>query len=92
MTTDRQFLDVVKTGDCAQVDRLLEENPGLVGARLPSGETPVIAALYRGHKTVIEKLLRAGAPIDVFAASALGRLDALEKNLASDPQLVHRYS
>ena len=92
MTTEQQFFDVVKAGDCAQVDRLLDENPGLASVKLQSGETPVIAALYRGHSTVVEKLLRAGAPIDVFVAAALGRIEALEENLASDPQSVHRFS
>ncbi len=92
MTTEQQFFDAVKAGDRSQVDRLLDENPGLATARQQSGETPVIAALYRGHGTVVEKLLRAGAPIDVFAAAALGRVDALEENLASDPHAVHHFS
>ena len=92
MTTEQQFFDAVKAGDRSQVDKLLDENPALANTRLQSGETPVIAALYRGHGTVVEKLLRAGAPIDVFAAAALGRIDALEDNLASDPQAVHHFS
>ena len=92
MTTEQQFFDAVKAGDRTQVDRLLDDNPGLASVRLESGETPVIAALYRGHGTVVEKLLRAGAPLDVFAAAALGRVDALEQSLASDPQAVHHFS
>ena len=92
MTTEQPFFDAVKAGDHAKVDRLLEENPGLASARLQSGETPVMAALYRGHKAVVEKLLRAGAPVDVFVAAALGRVDALAESLASAPQSVHHFS
>jgi ankyrin repeat protein len=92
MTTQEQFFDAVKAGDRTTVDRLLDENPGLANLKLQSGETPVIAALYRGHSPVVEKLLRAGAPLDVFAAAALGRIDALDETLASDPDAVHRYA
>jgi ankyrin repeat protein len=91
MSTEEQFLDAVKAGDRAQVDRLLEENPALASSRLPSGETAVIAALYRGHLPIVDQLLRAGASLDVFTAAALGKIDALDEALAS-PEAAKRFS
>jgi ankyrin repeat protein len=92
MTTEQQFFDAVKAGDRTQVDRLLEENPALASTRLQSGETAVIAALYRGHFPLVQQLLRAGAPLDVFSAAALGRIEALEEALAAGPEVVKRFS
>ena len=40
-----------------------------------------MAALYRGHHAVVETLIGLGAPVDIFAAAATGRLDDLEKAL-----------
>ncbi len=92
MTTEQQFLDAVKAADRTQVDRLLEENPALASARLQSGETPVIAALYRGHMPLVEQLLRAGASLDVFTAAALGKIDALQEALATGPDVARQLS
>jgi ankyrin repeat protein len=92
MSTEKKFFDAVKAGDRTQVDRLLEENPVLANSRLPSGETAVIAALYRGHLSIVDQLLRAGASLDVFTAAALGRIDALDEALASGPEVATRFS
>src|SRR5262245_12592696 len=51
-----------------------------------------MAALYRGHRGFVEAILKAGAPLDVFAASALGRLDALDGALAAGGETVNSFS
>ena len=87
MRTD-EFIDVCKSGDLERVRQLLAEDPALAGARAPEGETPVIAALYRGHAAVVELLLAAGAPLDIYAGAALGRRKVVEERLAASPQSI----
>jgi ankyrin repeat protein len=69
---------------------MLAENFLLASLRLPGGETPLMAALYRGHTDVVDALIEAGAEIDLFAAAATGRLDDLRRALAAGA--VNHYS
>jgi uncharacterized protein len=84
-----ELIQAAKQGDVASLSRLVAEDPVLLQARGSSGETPLMAALYRGHHDFVAALVKAGAPLDVFAAAAIGRLDALERELASNPAAVN---
>ena len=64
-----------------RVKAILDEAPSLASQRLADGESPLMAALYRGHHDVVAALIEAGAEIDVFAAAALGRIDDLRRAL-----------
>lgn len=86
------LLEAAKAGDVGSVSDLISRDPSLIGARAESGETPLLAALYRGHHTVVDTLVEAGAPLDVFAASALGRIDALDAAIASYPGSVATFA
>ena len=86
------FLDACKAGDATKVETMLAKSPSLAGAKSADGETPVIAALYRGHTAIVESLVHAGAPLDIFAAAALGRVGDVEERLAEDPAAVDRLS
>jgi uncharacterized protein len=85
--TPEQFVDAVKKGDIAQVGAALSADRQLAASRLANGETPLMAALYRGHHHIVTALVDAGAPIDVFAASALGRLGELALALRDRAQV-----
>lgn len=76
------LVEAAKSGDLAALRGILTSEPRLVVQRLPSGESPLMAALYRGHHDVVDALVDAGAEVDVFAAAATGRLDSLERALA----------
>jgi ankyrin repeat protein len=86
------FLDACRSGDEATVQAMLADHPSLAGVKAASGETPVIAALYRGHSAVVDRLIESGAPLDLFAAAALGRADDVEERLAQDPAAVNALS
>lgn len=83
-----EIVQAAKDGDVAAVKRMLAEDRGLAHARAESGETPVMAALYRNHTAVVDVLVSAGAVQDIFAAAALGHMDALERALASSPAAI----
>jgi ankyrin repeat protein len=76
-----QLIEAVNEGDLARVTAIVGAAPALASARLPGGESPVMAAVYRGHREVVAALLDAGAEVDVFAAAAIGRTDDLRRTL-----------
>lgn len=75
------LVEAAKIGDLEALRVILESKPGLAAQRLPSGESPLMAALYRGHHAVVDFLMDAGAEVDVFTAAATGRLADLGKAL-----------
>jgi ankyrin repeat protein len=68
-------------GDTGRALKLLGEEPELAGARAESGETPLMAAQYRGHRSLVDALVAFGVPLDIFAAAAIGHMEALETAL-----------
>jgi ankyrin repeat protein len=85
------LVDAAKIGDVSRVREIVRSNPELLTLRLSSGESPLMAALYRGHHAVVDELVQLGADVDVFAAAATGRLDTLAAALAR-PEAVNSYS
>lgn len=94
MTPTDDIISAAKAGDAARVEQLLREQPGLAAARAQNGETPLMAALYRGHHAVAAAIAaeieRGGGALDIFSAAALGRNDALREALAG--QGVHAFA
>jgi ankyrin repeat protein len=84
MRTD-EFLQAARNGQTDRLQHLAVEDSSLVGAHAASGETPLMAALYAKQTAAVEWLVASGAPLDIFAAAALGRLDRLETLLPSSP-------
>jgi len=76
------LIDAAKSGDEARVRSIIAARPELVAGRLPSGESAVMAALYRGHRDLAIVMVELGAGLDVFASAALGDLDGLRAALA----------
>jgi ankyrin repeat protein len=81
-----ELIDAARAGDVARARQILKESPGAAAAPDASGETPLMAALYRGHQDlaaeIADAMVGANSPLDVFAAAALGRVEALESALA----------
>ena len=82
-----ELIEAAKAGDAARAREILATSPAAASARNAAGETPVMAALYRGHQDLAEEIadavVAAGVPLDIFAAAALGRAAALESALES---------
>ena len=91
MTELEALVEAAKTGDVSRLRELVRSNPKLLTLRLSSGESPLMAALYRGHQAIVDELVQLGADVDVFAAAATGRLDALETTLVR-PEAVNAYA
>ena len=76
------LLDAAKRGDVNEIRRILSEDPQALAVAADTGETPLMAALYRGQSDAVAFLLEEGAPLDLFAAAATGGLDALDREIA----------
>ncbi len=90
MLTD-DLIRAAKEGDTRRAMELLAEDPALATARADSGETPLMTALYRGHHALVEALVAGGVALDVFAAAAVGKMDALETAL-QNPGAVNSFA
>jgi len=73
------LIELVKAGELGKVRALLSANFLLASQRLANGESPLMAALYRGHHDIVDAVIEAGAAIDVFAAAATGRIGDLRR-------------
>jgi uncharacterized protein len=81
------LIEAAKAGDLARVRELIRRDASAASRREPSGETPLVAALYRGHREIVDELAdtiaRSGQLLDIYAAAGTGRLQALDAALAS---------
>jgi ankyrin repeat protein len=92
MTTGEQLIEAAKAGDDLMVTRLLETDPALRSYRAASGETPLMAALYRGHRRLVVLMIEQGAVLDVFAGAAVGRLDAVKTAVETSPAVINAHA
>lgn len=89
---EQQLFEAIKAGRVDEVTRLVRENPALAGARDASGASAVLVATYNMKPDVVAALIELGAPIDIFEASALGRVDRLRALLDSQPTRVSEHA
>ena len=80
-----ELMEAAKAGDAARVREIIDHDPAQAATTGGSAESPLMAALYRGHtdlaRVIGDAAERAGHPLDLFAAAALGRGDALKRAL-----------
>jgi uncharacterized protein len=91
MSTD-EFFEAAKSGDIEAMKRQLAANPALIAETRGPGETPLMTALYNKQHAAAAWLVASGAPLDIFAAAAVGRIDALEDLLRRSPAGIDTYS
>jgi uncharacterized protein len=87
MSEAEAMVAAAQAGDARQVEELLAGDPALAGARGADGFSALTHAAYRGHSEVIEALLRAGAPLDLFEAATVGNLEAVRERLKTGSEL-----
>jgi ankyrin repeat protein len=66
-----ELFDAAQSGDAAALDRILQDQPGLLNATDSAGQTALHAAIVRKHVPVVESLLHHGA--DYRIKDGLGR-------------------
>ncbi|WP_291429287.1 ankyrin repeat domain-containing protein [Deinococcus sp.] len=86
------FFLAIKTRDEALLRALVAADVGLLGTSSPLGASPVLFAVSYGRADMARVLAELGAPLDVYAAAALGDVAALTRELDTDPARVNGVS
>lgn len=86
------LFELIDAGDEDAVCDALSDDPELAGQRNAEGLSPVLHALYTGHADLVDPILDANPPLDVFDAAAVGRTRGLEELLEAEPALVSAWS
>lgn len=89
---EQAFFDAIKAGRTDEVRSLAQAQPNLMQARDANGASPILVAIYNQKKEVADLLVTLGAPVDLFEASALGRVDRIHKILQLAPQRASEYA
>lgn len=92
MASPADMMAAVSAGDRERVTALLEEDPALAMARGDDGVSAVLLARYRFDRPTLDALLAADPDLDLFEASAVGRIDRVRIALADDVDGVRRLS
>lgn len=87
-----RIFDLIEAGDEDGLRELLEARPELAGKRNEEGISPVLHALYRGQRDLVEPILDANPPLDVFDSAAVDRTRGLEALLDDERQLATAWS
>ena len=88
----QQFFDAIKAGNVDEVRQLVQQNASLKKARDASGASAVLVAAYNMKPDVVDALLELGAPVDIFEASVLGKVDRIQEILKASPTRVSEHA
>ena len=88
----QQLFDAIKGGKVDEVRQLVEGNPALAESRDASGASAILVAAYNMKPDVVNALLALGAPVDIFEASVLGKVDRIREILKANPARVSEHA
>jgi ankyrin repeat protein len=77
MSDAAALIESIKAGDTERTRAILAEDPRLGTQRVPSGETALMTALYRGQRDLARDIAANSQDLDVFAAAAVGDTESL---------------
>jgi len=89
MTT--KFFNAIKHGNRDEVERRLNLDPSLIHAK-ENGLSPILVAAYHHEPEIASFLADKTVAINIFEASATGKINNIIRLLARDPQLVNAYA
>jgi len=91
MENSHRVLELVHAGDADGVRRTLDQNPAASEARDANGVSLLMHSLYRGRRDLAELIASKKKALDIFEATALGRLDRL-KECIRDAAAINTHS
>jgi ankyrin repeat protein len=84
--------ELLQAGDIDGLRRILEQDPSASEARDSTGVSLLMHSLYRGRHDLAELIATKKKALDIFEATALGRLDRLKQCLRDDPSAINSRS
>jgi ankyrin repeat protein len=88
----QQAFEFLRSGDADGVKRLLDQDPAASEARDPSGVSLLMQSLYRGRRDLAELIASKKKSLDIFEATALGRLADLRDRIRNEASLINSRS
>src|SRR6267378_1905459 len=88
MDDSQLAFELLQSGDADGLRRLLEKDPAFSEARDPAGVSLLMHSVYRGRRDLAELVAGKKKALDIFEATALGRLDRLKQCLRDDPAAI----
>ena len=88
----QRFLNLIRSGETAEVAAVAEEDPSLVACRDAQGVSAFLWSIYSRQPLIRDFLLQHLPSLDIFEVSALGDCDRIESLLRQDAMLVHESS
>lgn len=92
MAEIEKFMAAVRSGDGAQVRAMLAADPALAAARDEKNVSAVLNARYYRQPAIVDLLVEAGAPLDLWEAAVTGQRKRVTALLDGDPSLAQSYS
>lgn len=89
---EQQFFEAIKGGRVDEIKALVGQNPALKDARDASGASAILVAAYNMKPDVVNALLELGAPVDIFEASVLGKVDRIQEIVTARPARASEYA
>lgn len=86
------LIEAIKRGDAGEAARLARAHPQLLTTRDESGASPLLIAIYHRKPDIAELIANAIGTLDIFEASALGRVDRIRQLLRDHPTLASSHS
>ncbi|HYV04281.1 MAG TPA: sigma-70 family RNA polymerase sigma factor, partial [Blastocatellia bacterium] len=87
-----ELLKAARAGDVEMVKQLLAQDPRLMRARDPLGNSALVMAVNFGHAEVAELLFTAGVRANLHEAAAIGDTERARELLREEPGLLESYS
>jgi ankyrin repeat protein len=84
-----ELFAAIRAGEKERVAAMLERDYDLMYANLEHGISPVLLAMYHGHPEIAHLLVDRGFPLDIFGASALGKLARVRELVKEAPEWVN---
>lgn len=89
----QQLADAIERGDAEAVTRVLDSCPGLAAQRTEQGISWILHALYQRQQEIAERIAaQRGDDLDLHEAAALGRSEAAERILSTEPGAIGQRS
>jgi ankyrin repeat protein len=88
MGSTEELFTAIDAGDADLVRSLVSAEPVLASGRDAQGVSVLMRAKYRSSQALVDAVLAADPPIDVFEAAALGAVERLRGMLDRDPALA----
>ena len=86
--SENGILEAIAAGDLERVQSAIGDDPVAAAARREDGLSAVTLAAYHGQGAILEALLAAGPPLDVFEAAIAGRDERVSELLSERPELA----